>query len=378
MKPLIIPVFIPNQGCPNVCIFCNQRKISGVLHPPEQDDVKEIIKTHLSTFYEKGEKGDGSLLYSPIPSSPPLIKGGWGDYFPLFSLSLKRPESNFFFREVAFYGGSFTGLDLNYQKRLLGTARVEMDKGLIDGIRISTRPDYIDDERLKILKNYGVKTIELGVQSLSNKVLESSKRGHNSSSVLKAAELIKGYGFSLGIQLMMGLPEDNEDFLKHTVNETIRIKPDFVRIYPILVLKETELELLYYKGMYMPLTLEETVRYGKEIVREFYSAGIPVIRFGLQPTDNVNLNSDVVAGPCHPSLRHIIDSELAFEKMKMVIEANELSGRQVSFSVPKKEISIFQGIKKENIRRLKKVFGLKGIHFVVMKNVETCFPLPVR
>ena len=312
MKPLIIPVFIPNQGCPNFCVFFNHIKISGVLNPPSEEDVKEIIRTHLSTFQDKKENRKCHRVGRPdatLGSDRSSDQKGDGS---LFSLSLKRPKSNSFLREVAFYGGGFTGVYLNYQKRLLGTARGEMDKGLIDGIRISTRPDYIDDEGLKILKNYGVKTIELGVQSLSDKVLESSKRGHTAASVLKAAELIKGYGFSLGIQLMMGLPEDNEDFLKHTVNETIRIKPDFVRIYPILVLKETELELLYYKGMYMPLTLEETVRYGKEIVREFYSAGIPVIRFGLQPTDNVNLNSDVVAGPCHPSLRHIIDSELSF------------------------------------------------------------------
>ena len=152
---------------------------------------------------------------------------------------------------------------------------------------------------------------------------------------------------------MMGLPEDNEDFLKHTVNETIRIKPDFVRIYPILVLKETELELLYYNGMYKPLTLEETVKLGKDVLERFYRAGIPVIRFGLQPTDNVNLNNDVIAGPYHPSLRHLVDSELAYEKMKTIIEANGLSGKRVMFSVPQKELSLFKGLAKENIRKLK-------------------------
>jgi len=408
MKPLIIPVFVPNQGCPNLCVFCNQKKISGVLHPPTQEDVREIIKTHLETFQDKKEnkkchrvrrpdatrgsgrspdlpslkKGDGSLfskLNENNPLFPPFNKGGLGGFstkqfsFPPplkkgdkggFSLSLNRPESNSFFKEVAFYGGSFTGLDQNYQKKLLETAKDEIDKGLIDGIRVSTRPDYIDDERLEILKNYGVKTIELGVQSLSDKVLESSKRGHDSSSVLKASKLIKEYGFNLGIQLMMGLPDDNEDSLKLTVSETIRIKPDFVRIYPVLVLKETELELLYYKGMYKPLTLEETVKLGKDILERFYRAGIPVIRFGLQPTDNVNLNNDVVAGPCHPSLRHIIDSELAYEKMKTIIEVNGLSGKQVAFSVPQKELSLFKGLAKENITRLKKACSLEDIKII--------------
>ena len=382
MKPLIIPVFVPNQGCPNLCVFCNQKKISGVLHPPAPEDVKEIIKTHLSTFHAKGAKGDGSLfskLNENNPPFPPFNKGGLGGFstkqspFPPplkkgdkggFFLSLNRPENRSFFREVAFYGGSFTGLDQTYQKKLLETARDEMDKGLIDGIRISTRPDYIDNERLKTLKDYGVKTIELGVQSLCDEVLESSKRGHDSYSVLKAAEFIKGYGFNLGIQLMMGLPEDNDDSLKNTVNETIRIKPDFVRIYPVLVLKETELELLYYKGMYKPLTLEETVKLGKDVLERFYRAGIPVIRFGLQPTDNVNLNKDVVAGPCHPSLRHIIDSELAYEKMKKVIETTNLSGKGVMFSVPQKELSLFKGLAKENIRKLKDSFGLEEIQLI--------------
>ena len=373
MKPLIIPVFVPNQGCPNLCVFCNQKKISGVLHPPAPEDVKEIIKTHLSTFHAKGDGSLFSKLNENNPPFPPFNKGGLGGFSDVekekkdsssFHLSLDRPENNSFFKEIAFYGGSFTGLDETYQKNLLETAKDEIDKGLIDGIRVSTRPDYIDNERLEILKNYGVKTIELGVQSLSDKVLESSKRGHKSSSVLKASELIREYGFNLGIQLMMGLPDDNEDSLKHTVSETIRIKPDFVRIYPVLVLKETELEQLYYKGIYKPLTLEETIRYGKEVVREFYGAGIPVIRFGLQPTDNVNLNKDVVAGPCHPSLHHIIDSELAFEKMKTIIESNGLSGKSAMFSVPQKEISLFQGLAKGNIRKLKESFGLEEIQII--------------
>ena len=373
MKPLIIPVFVPNQGCPNLCIFCNQKKISGVLHPPAPEDVKEIIKTHLSTFHAKGDGSLFSKLNENNPPFPHFNKGGLGGFSDVekekkdsssFHLSLDRPENNSFFKEIAFYGGSFTGLDETYQKKLLETARDEMDKGLIDGIRISTRPDYIDNERLKTLKDYGVKTIELGVQSLSDKVLKSSKRGHDSYSVLKASELIREYGFNLGIQLMMGLPEDNEAFLMYTVSETINIRPDFVRIYPVLVLKETELELLYYNGMYKPLTLEETVKLGKDVLERFYRAGIPVIRFGLQPTDNVNLNNDVVAGPCHPSLRHIIDSEIAYEKMKKVIETTNLSGKGVMFSVPQKELSLFKGLAKENIRKLKDSFGLEEIQLI--------------
>ena len=366
MKPLIIPVFIPNQGCPNVCIFCNQKKITGMTDLPGRDDVRRVI--------EEGTKGDGSLFYRKKSDKKKETR----PLFSLFSASLNKPQRNTCFKEVAFYGGSFTGLDLKYQEELLGEGKKAIDSGLIEGIRISTRPDYINERVLKTLKAYGVRTIELGVQSFSDRVLESSKRGHNSSCIFNACEIIRESGFNLGIQLMMGLPQDSEETLIDSAEKAIGIKPNFVRIYPVLVLKDTELEELYLKGEYKPLSMEETIRIGKVMVKGFYMAGIPVIRFGLQPTDTINPDKDVIAGPFHPSLRHIIDSELAFEKMKMVIEANELSGRQVSFSVPKKEISIFQGIKKENIRRLKKVFGLKGIHFVVMKNVETCFPLPVR
>jgi len=399
VKPLIIPIFVPNQGCPNFCVFCNQKKITGVLHPPAPEDVREIIKTHLETFHRKG---DGSLfllsgkeerstvllrgskateaisLVDGIATLPAVarndkrgcMKGGLGGFSDeekikggnsSFSVSLNRPESNSFFKEVAFYGGNFTGLDEAYQKKLLETAKDEIDKSLIDGIRISTRPDYIDDKSLKNLKSFGVKTIELGVQSFSDVVLENSKRGHNSSSIFNAVELIRKFGFRLAIQLMMGLPGDNKNSLMESVEKTIDIRPDFVRIYPTLVLRDTELAEFYYKGEYKALTLGETINLGKEILKRFYMAEIPVIRVGLQPTDNINLDKDVIAGPCHPSLRHIIDSEIAFEKMKTIIEANGLSGKRVHFSVPQKELSIFQGLLKENIYRLKKTCALEEV-----------------
>lgn len=347
MKPLIIPVFIPNQGCPNVCIFCNQKRITGRENLPDRNDVRKIIE---------GIKGDGSLFNRQKRNKKKENR-------LLFSVSINKPVRNYFFKEIAFYGGSFTGLDLNYQEELLDEGRKAVDSGLIEGIRISTRPDYIDEKVLKTLKAYGVRTIELGVQSFSDKILESSKRGHNSSCIFSACEIIKEFGFNLGIQLMMGLPEDSDETLIDSAEKTIEINPDFVRIYPVLVLKGTELEQMYLKGEYKPLSMEETIRLGRVIVKRFYRKGIPVIRFGLQQTDTINLNDSVIAGPFHPSLRHIIDSEIAFEEMSSIIKDNCLYGGSVGFSVSEKEISVFKGIKKENVRRLKESFNLKEVWF---------------
>ncbi len=348
MKPLIIPVFIPNQGCPNVCIFCNQKSITGRENSPDGNDVKKII--------EEGIKGDGSLFSREKRNKRK-------DNRPLFKVSLNKPERNCFFKEIAFYGGSFTGLSLKYQEELLGEAKKAVDSGLIEGIRISTRPDYVDEKVLEILKTYGVRTIELGVQSFSDKILKNSKRGHNSSCIFYACEIIKKSGFNLGIQLMMGLPDDSEETLVGSAEKTIEIKPNFVRIYPVLVLKGTELEQMYLKGEYKPFSMEKTIRLGCLMVKRFYMEGIPVIRFGLQQTDTINLNESVIAGPFHPSLRHIIDSEIAFENMSGIIKDNSLSGGSVGFSVSEKELSVFKGIKKENIKKLKKSFNLKEVWF---------------
>ena len=215
-KQYIIPIFVPHLGCPNECIFCNQRKISGQLKNVTEQEVRDTIETYLDMFKEKKT-----------------------------------------YKEVAFFGGSFTGIDIALQDTLLGVAYEYVKKKQIDGIRISTRPDYINRETLKRLKKFKVKTIELGVQSTNDYILKRSKRGHTYQDVKRASRLIRFYGFTLGHQMMVGLPESTRLDELNTAKDLAKLKPKIVRIYPVLVIKDTELEVEYKRGEYVPLELKE-------------------------------------------------------------------------------------------------------------------------
>ena len=269
-RKYIIPIFVPHLGCPNDCTFCNQRKISGQLKEVTPNDVRETIDFYLSNFKEKDTK-----------------------------------------KEVAFYGGSFTGIDEKIQEGLLNAVYDYIKDRKIDSIRISTRPDYINKDILKRLKKYKVKTIELGVQSTNNYILEKCKRGHTHEDVIKASKLIKRYGFKLGHQMMIGLPESTEADDIQTAKDLIKLKPKIVRIYPVLVIKGTELEKEYKEGTYEPLTVSQAVERCKELCYLFGKKKINVIRIGLQSTDTIcapnNEGSEVVAGPYHETFRQLVD-----------------------------------------------------------------------
>ena len=244
-KEYVIPVFVPHLGCPNDCIFCNQKSISGQKKAVTKEDVKNTI-----------------------------------EYF------LKNIEKDSI-KEIAFYGGSFTGIDVKTQDELLSVANEYINDGQVDSIRISTRPDYIDKETLKRLKKYNVKTIELGVQSASNYILGRANRGHTFDDVKKASKLIRRYGFKLGHQMMVGLPESNRNDEINTAKALIKLKPKMVRIYPVLVIKGTRLEQEYNEGIYEPLTVVQAVETCKQLVRMFTNKKIEVIRIGLQNTDEI-------------------------------------------------------------------------------------------
>ncbi|MBI5236411.1 MAG: radical SAM protein [Deltaproteobacteria bacterium] len=260
----IIPVFIPFGGCPEKCVFCDQRGITGEKGLPSVEDVSDTIEAHLSTW--KGAR-------------------------PLRS-------------EAAFYGGSFTALPLQTQISFLEAAHKYVLDGRLDCLRVSTRPDRISKEALDLLGRFKVETIELGVQTMSDEALKLSGRGHTRSHTVESVRLLKEMGFEVGLQLMPGLPGDTAESIQETTQEVISLAPDFVRVYPTLVLKGTALDDMYATGRYTPWTLEDMVKVCGQMQRQFNNAGIRVIRFGLQPT--ISLEASLVAGPYHPAFRDLL------------------------------------------------------------------------
>lgn len=304
----IIPIFVPHKGCPHDCIFCNQKKITGQLGEVTAEEVRCKIEEYLAT----------------IPSEGSLI-------------------------EVAFYGGSFTAIPIVYQKELLEAAFNYVEDGRITNIRVSTRPDCIDAEISENLKRYSVGIVELGVQSMDEGVLKLSNRGHTSGDVVEAVRILKEYGFTVGVQMMVGLPGDTAEKALETAKELIALKPDIARIYPALVIKNTYMEEMYLKGDYQPLSLEAAVLESKNLLMLFEGNGVNVIRIGLQPTENILLGKDVVAGPFHPSMRHLVES-LVYRDMVAYLLGNMSDNHDnVTIKVNPRNISELVGHKKSNI-----------------------------
>lgn len=304
MKQKTIPVFVPHMGCPNDCSFCNQRKITGKEDEMSPQLARNQIEEALSTI-----------------------------------------ESDYI--EIGFFGGSFTGIEKEQQKQFLAIAKEYKEKNKIHAIRLSTRPDYIDEERLKLLKEFGVDTIELGAQSMDDEVLSKNRRGHTSKDTKRAAQLIKSYGFKLGLQMMTGLYGDTDEKCCQSAEEIITLRPDCVRIYPTLVLAGTYLDELYKKGEYTPQKLDDAIRLCADLKTRFDEEKIPVIRIGLMSSDNINPDKDVTAGPYHPSIGEMVSSEIYLRKILKEIDTD------AEILVNKRDISAFVGNKKSNIQKLK-------------------------
>ena len=303
-KKLVVPVFIPHQGCPNRCVFCNQEEITGSRRPPTPGEVSAYLAS---------------------------------------ALGAATPHAT-----VAFYGGSFTGLPKSDQDAYLGVAAGFVAMGFASGIRLSTRPDYVGEETARYLAARGVKVVELGVQSMDDAVLVSSGRGHTSSDAVRAAGLIKSAGLELGLQVMAGLPGDTPEGFMETVERVTSLAPDFARIYPTLVVKGSPLEMLWRDGRYTPLGLEEAVALCAEAVAIFKSAGIRVVRVGLQPS--VELEASVLAGPYHPSFGHMVGSEIALKGMLDAL--GDTASGHVEVLVNPSELSVYRGIRSANVGRL--------------------------
>ncbi|OIO99548.1 MAG: hypothetical protein AUJ98_10665 [Bacteroidetes bacterium CG2_30_33_31] len=320
-----IPVFIPEIACPHRCVFCNQETITGIHKAPKAEEVKSLVMSYLSTINRKNTE----------------IK-------------------------IAFFGGSFTGLPIEIQEDYLKSIQ-PLIVGNITGIRISTRPDYINFEGLQILKKYHVSNIELGAQSMDDEVLRLSGRGHDHKKVLQAAELIKSQGFQLGLQMMIGLPGDSFEKAMETARLIVNAGADETRIYPTLVIKDTVLEQRWLKGSYQPLTLEEAVRQSSELYKYFEKNKIKILRVGLYPSEELVDNSGFLAGPFHNSFKELVMSEI----WKDILKEIEPKTDKIILKVPVKEFNFANGYKKSNWHFLKSKFlSVKFIADTQLKNRE--------
>jgi histone acetyltransferase (RNA polymerase elongator complex component) len=268
VRHFTIPVFIPEEACPNRCVFCNQHRIAGAECAPSVDEVSAKINEHLLT----------------IPNGNEV--------------------------EIGFFGGNFTGIPPEEQKAYLDSVQPYFQSGRITGIRISTRPDYISREILTILKQYHVSTIELGAQSLDEEVLKLAGRGHTAAQVHAASEMIREHGFNLGLQMMIGLPGDTAEKSIFTAKEIIRLGAECTRIYPTLVIKDTELEQLFLEGKYHPLSQDEAISRVADIVPLFIAANVKILRIGLHPSEGLLDNTSLVAGPFHVAFGELVFSEI--------------------------------------------------------------------
>lgn len=313
----IIPVFVPHLGCPNDCVFCNQRRISGSQLPATAEDVRKAIQ-EAAALPNTGAK-----------------------------------------RQLAFYGGSFTAIPEEQQLPLLRAAKAALDEGLIDSVRLSTRPDAIDEAILNTLRAHGVETIELGAQSLDDEVLRLSGRGHTAEDVEKASKLIKNRGFRLILQMMTGLPGDSEEKSIRTAEKIIALEPDGVRIYPTVVVRDTALFDLWQAGRYTPHSVEDAVSVCARLLPMFEEAGIPVIRLGLNPTDELS-GGMAVAGAYHPALGEMVKSRIMLHRAERLLEGTE-AGSTVTLGVHKSRVSQMTGQKRCNIDKLTERFALTSL-----------------
>ena len=319
-KRRIIPVFIPNAGCEHECVFCDQRRITGVDICVTAADIHRIIE-------------NGNLKIDNYETPNTL--------------------------EIAFYGGSFTALTVDYQNELLEAAQPLLSQNPLNSIRISTRPDCIDENIVGRLKKYGVKTIELGAQSMCDSVLEATGRGHTSLDVVRAAGVIKSAGLSLILQMMTGLPGDDRDKSLDTAKQFVSLMPDGVRIYPTVVVRGTRLHEMWLSGDYMEHTLQEAVELCAELLLIFEENETPVIRIGLNPTEQLS-STDAIAGAYHPALGELVYSRVYYNKAAALLEG-VAPGSDVTITVGKGRISAMTGHHRQNIEGLKSAFGLRSL-----------------
>lgn len=323
-KHLIVPIFIPNQGCPHRCIFCEQERITS----------------------QVGKSVDGKHVTE------------------ILNISIRAKDfSRRLNPEVAFFGGTFTRLSKGRIRELLEAVHPYIQQGLFQSIRVSTRPDALDEERLELMKSYGVMTIELGVQSMDNEVLTISKRGHTVEDTFNAVGLLRAKGFRVGIQLMPGLPGDSEEKIYSTVTKVIKLNPDMVRLYPTLVIQGTELARWHGEGRYHPMSLEKAVHVCIESCIRLEAEDIPVIRIGLMSSPSLLQKGQILAGPWHPAFGFLVRSGIYQKGIERDLPKPG-EALKIKIRAPEREISLLRGYKNQGLKRIEQKTGAKiiGIH----------------
>lgn len=314
IKHYTIPIFIPQLACPFQCVFCSQQKITDRVHIPDIQEVKTTIENHLSTF----PKGENHI-------------------------------------EIGFFGGTFTGLSSDQQEKFLHVAKFYVNRGAVQGIRLSTRPDYINEPVLKLLKDYSVTTIELGAQSMDEEILALSARGHTAKDTEKASKMIIDHGIRLGLQMMIGLKGDTLDKAIFTARKIIELGARETRIYPVLVIRGTKMEEWYIKGDYRPLSIEETIEWLKAILPVFEEAGVEVTRVGLHSSQGFLSGKELVAGPFHTSIRELAMTEVWWHRLQELPE--KYSTGKINISIHPAQYNFAIGYYGRNRKKLLKNFS---------------------
>ncbi|MBC8393147.1 MAG: radical SAM protein [Deltaproteobacteria bacterium] len=324
VHPFIIPIFLPHAGCPHRCVFCNQRIIT---RSKRNIPSSETIRREINSF-------------------------------------LKYKGNRKKFVQIAFYGGNFLGLEKNDLKRLLQEAENFVSEGKVDSIRFSTRPDTISDEKLDILRSYTVSTVELGVQSMDEEVLKISKRGHTTLDTDNAAGLLREQNYEIGMQMMIGLPGDDETKALETARLIADLSPGFVRIYPTVVLADSLLARWYEDGKYTPLSLDTAVTLAKKLYLLFTASGIRVVRMGLQASEDFDRGTLILAGPYHPAFGHLVFSEIFLDMAVSRLETERAFRDVALIRVHPRNVSRIRGLKNRNIEILKKKFNLNTVQII--------------
>lgn len=315
-----IPVFVPHKGCPHDCVFCNQHRITGQIEDMTAGKAKQVIDKHLKSIESNYQRSE-------------------------------------YYAEIAFFGGSFTAIELEIMTELLELAHTYVKDGRADGIRCSTRPDCINSEVLELCRSYSMTAIELGVQSADEDVLLASARGHTFEHTRRAAEMIHSYGFELGLQMMTGLPGDTPDKSLRTARLIAELRPKAVRIYPTLVMEGTHLWDMYAAGDYKPQTVDEAVDLAVQLVKLFKEHDIEILRIGLQTTDNVNKST--VIGPYHAAFAELVYGRIARDETESYIVENNIRNCNLKIEVSADRVSQLIGHKRENARYFEEKYGVR-------------------
>lgn len=323
-RPLIIPFFIPHMGCPHQCIFCNQRTIAGDAAAPLS---VHRINTEVRRY-------------------------------------LKFARKRYTSRQISFFGGNFLGLEEMTVRRLLTAAAAFVDRGQVDSLRFSTRPDTIRESTLSVVTPFPVRTVELGVQSMNDSVLHAANRGHRAVDTIAAVANLKTQGYQVGLQMMVGLPGDDDAGATDTARRIADLEPDFVRIYPTLVLSGSLLAERFRTGAYHPMHLDRCVTLVKRLFLLFKARGIPVIRMGLQASDGLADHTAMLAGPYHPAFGHLVHGEIVRDAICRVLDDAAAPPAPLCIATHPTMVSRVQGLNKRNVRYFRNHYGIRDITIV--------------